>query len=170
MLASLLKSLALEVYMHKSIYFLIFLMTFSVAYAKSEDAAVALKLHLNDGIVFNSNKEIMFCPDQKCKVFRAKIVSSDLASFVYLYLYHSKDYISLAEYLKKRRVFRNKAVEESTIRHANAHYCAEKNITPQCILEGMKRSLGIVICSANHDQGKLCINCGGTVSCNKHKS
>jgi len=157
--------------MNKLILILISLMTFSVVYAKSEDAAAtALKLYLGDGVVFNSNREIMFCPDQKCKVFRAKSASSDLASYVYLYLYHSKNYISLEEYLKKKRVFRNKAVEEPTIRHANAHYCAEKNITPQCILEGMKRGLGIVICSANHDQGMLCINCGGTVSCKNLKS
>ena len=151
--------------MRKIFLVFIVMIPFNYVNANDMDAFKALQSHLGNSIKIISKKEIVYCPDQKCKVFRASNRSSDLAAFVYLYLYYAKEYISVHEYLKKERTFRKKAIEEPIIRQANQHYCASVNKTPECILDSMKRKLAVSFCSGNYDEGKFCISCEGKTEC-----
>lgn len=134
------------------------------------NARNVLLQNLDSMIEFVSDKKIRFCPDQKCDVYKISNNHKDFAKYVFLKLFHSQEYISIEEYLKKESTFRNNTnKEESIIRKSVEKYCSEQNKTPKCILAGMEKTLGITECSANYDEGYYCEVCEGKTKCKKLK-
>jgi len=136
-------------------------------YAEEINVFEALKSHLGSQITKVSETKIMFCPDQKCEIFRTDEYTKELDDYVYLYLFHTKEYISVYEFLEKKSIFRSKAIEESEIRKANKRYCFNDQNKPLCILKGMKNKLNIEICRGNHDEGHFCTSCSDNPGCTK---
>ena len=124
--------------------------------------------NLDSMIEFVSDKTIRFCPDQKCEVYKISNNHNDFTKYVFLKLFHSREYLSIEEYLKKESTFRNNTnKDEAVIRKSVEKYCIEQNKTPKCILAGMEKSLGITECWANYDEGYYCEVCEGKTKCRK---
>ena len=130
-----------------------------------------LERDLGKSLEIISNNEVRYCPDNTCELFRIPKAHEDFLSFVYLYLFHSSDYI----YLKKSfgessKPFRLVAVEEPQIRLSKVGYCDNDEKTPSCIIDGIKSKLNISVGVARYDLGNYCFSFeSGKTQCREHK-
>jgi len=127
-------------------------------YAAEPDSSALLKRDLGKSIEFISEREIRYCPDNTCEIYRIKDPkkSVHLPSFVYLYLYHQSDYIYLKESVGGSRPFRQLAKDtEPLVRKSVETFCKEAAKTPTCILAGFKSALGVSITTGRNDEGKF---------------
>lgn len=128
------------------------------ANAAEPDALALLKRYLGRSIEVVSEREIRYCPDNTCDIYRIKDSSRKayLASFVYLHLFHQSGYIYLSNPAGTARPFRETAKDqESSIRQKVEIFCGEPKKSPACILQGMKRDLSIAVTSWRYDEGKF---------------
>jgi hypothetical protein len=126
--------------------------------AAEPDALAVLKAHLGSSIQVISKKEIRYCPDNTCDIFRLSDVKNAayLPSFVYLYLFHKSSFVYLNQSFNGSPVFRQVAKDqEPTIRKQLASFCREDIQQPSCILEGMRNQLGISVGFGRYDEGKF---------------
>jgi hypothetical protein len=141
------------------ISFFLLLSLFSSASAEEIDALSLLKRDLAEMIEVHSNKEIWYCPDNTCEMYKAIESHPDFPAFIYLHLFHESGYIYLKESIGDFKAFRNVAVEEPNIRAKVASYCPTEKKSPSCILEHMKQKLGITLCFGRYDEGYFCYGC-----------
>lgn len=132
---------------------------FSFANAEEIDVLSLLKRDLGESIEVHSNKEIWYCPDNTCEMYKTIEPHPDFPAFIYLHLFHESGYIYLKESSGDFKAFRRVAVEEPKIRAKVASYCPTKSKSPNCILEHMKRKLGITLCFGRYDEGYFCYGC-----------
>ena len=136
--------------------------------ADNDLAIETLNSSLDTMIDFKSSSTIEFCPSQKCETFNIQEPNPDFPSYVFLHIYHNNKYVTLEELvLKEQRFQQNTRKAEETIRNKVAHYCKEENVTAQCVLSGMRNTLGIKLCWANYDEGNYCVVCDGNTQCKK---
>ena len=108
------------------------LMFSSLSLAEEVDAIEVLKLNLGTMISFESDTKIKFCPSQKCEIYKIKDKSSQFPKYVFFKLFHSHEYISIEEYLKKETVFKNNTKKyESLVRKELEKYCKVNLKTPR---------------------------------------
>lgn len=122
------------------------------------DALVLLKRYLGRSIEVVSEREIRYCPDNTCDIYRIKDSTRKvyLASFVYLHLFYQSGYIYLSNPAGTVQPFRETAKDqEPFIRQKVEIFCREPKKSPVCILQEMKRDLGIVVTSGRYDEGKF---------------
>jgi hypothetical protein len=141
------------------IIFSLLLSLISVGSAEEIDILSLLKRDLGDTIEVHSDKEIWYCPDNTCDMYKAAKSHPDFPAFVYLHLFHESGYIYLKESSGEFKAFRKVAVEEPNIRAKVASYCPSENKSPTCILENMKKKLGITLCFGRYDEGYFCYGC-----------
>jgi hypothetical protein len=133
-------------------------LTWAVASAEEPQVLPLLKQHLGSAIEVVSAEDLRYCPDNTCDIFRAssKAGRALLPSFVFLYLFHVSDYIYLDESFGKDVAFRKAAQhDEVEVRRSVERYCANLDKSPQCILEGMKKQLGISVHFGRYDEGSF---------------
>jgi hypothetical protein len=128
------------------------------ARAAAPDALGLLKLYLGSSIKVVSKKEIRYCPDNTCDIFRLKDAkgADQLPSFVYLYLFHKSDYVYLKKSFGGSAPFREVAKDqEPVIRKQLVSFCKGNVQSAACILEGMQKQLGISVGFGRYDEGKF---------------
>lgn len=129
-----------------------------ISFFSSADNVIDIKellvRDLKDSLEFRE-KEIYYCPDNTCEIFRAKDIKL-LPSYVYLYLYHKSGTIYLKESFDKEETFIITAVEEPNIIEGLRKYCKETDKTPTCVIEGLGRAINIEVGSARYDEGYFC--------------
>lgn len=126
------------------------------AIAEDSKTLALLKRNLGETIEVHGDNEIWYCPDNTCKLYRVSVAHLDFPSFIYLHLYHESGYIYLDEIIGGEKAFRKVAVEEPKIREAVAHYCKGSEKTPQCIIMGMRKELGVLVGFGRFDEGYFC--------------
>ncbi len=131
----------------------------SFAIASNIDSLSLLKRELGDNIEVHSEGEIRYCPDNTCEIFKTKKPTLDLASFVYLYLYHISEYVYLNESIDGLNAFRKNTLEESKIKKSMLNYCVNEKKSVECVLNGMKQTLGISLCFGRYDEETFCYGC-----------
>jgi len=117
-----------------------------------------LKRDLGLAIEVISDREIRYCPDNTCDIYRIKDSKNAryLPGFAYLYLFHQGGHIYLKEPVGGSRPFRELAkATEPSVRKQLESFCKEGAKTPACILEGMKKTLGIIVTFGRYDEGKF---------------
>jgi hypothetical protein len=120
------------------------------------NALELLKAHLGDAVEVISPRELRYCPDNTCDIFRIsrEASSGELPSYVFLYLFHVADYAYLDESSPVGVPFRRVAKDdELLIRRSMQSYCRVPDKSPQCILQGMKQQLGISVHFGRYDEG-----------------
>lgn len=130
----------------------------SLVHAAEHDALVLLKRDLGKSVVVISKREIRYCPDNTCEIYRIKDPrkSVHFSSFVYLHLFHQGDYIYLKETVGGARPFRELAKDaEPAVRKQVETYCKDVTKTPTCILAGLKSTLGVSVTIGRYDEGKF---------------
>ncbi len=128
------------------------------AQAAEIDSTALLKRDLGNAIEVVSAREIRYCPDNTCEIYRVKSAKSvtRLPSFVYLHLFHQSDYIYLKASEGNSRPFREIAIaDESSIRKKVENFCRRTKKTPSCVIAGMKKSLGVIVTKGRYDEGKF---------------
>lgn len=124
--------------------------------------------NLGEMIDFVSDKEARFCPTNKCEVYKTSKSHSDFYSYIFLDLYHSKEYLTISEYIKKESTFRNNTKDhENAVMKKLKKYCKKKENDVFCILNNMQKELNISECWSNYDEGHYCEVCNGETSCVK---
>ena len=122
------------------------------------DALALLQRDLGTAIEIISEREIRYCPDNTCDIFRIKQTKYALylPSFVYLFLFHQGNYIYLNKSVAGSRPFRELAKNtEPTVRKQVESFCKEDKKTPSCILEGMKKTLDVTVTFGRYDEGQF---------------
>ena len=147
--------------------YLVFVLMTVPDVALGADAMALLKRDLGPAIEVISAKEIRYCPDNTCDVFRARNQAKEFANLVDLYLFYDSAYIYLRESIGGERPFRSRAVAEPPIRKEAERFCQAAEKSERCIIDGLKRALGIQICFARADEGAFCVHCGKRTSCKK---
>ena len=137
---------------------LVSLLLMSSAFARAEgiDALFLLKRDLGKTIEVHGDREIWYCPDNTCDLYKIDKPNPDFPAFVYLYLYHESGYIYLKESFDSKHAFRKVATEEPKVRAVVAHYCHKEHISPKCIIDGMKSKLKISVGFGRYDEGYFC--------------
>ena len=128
------------------------------AQAAEPDSLVLLKRDLGNSIQVISVREIRYCPDNTCEIYRIKDPKKAVhfPSFVYLHLFHQSDYIYLKESVGGSRPFRQIAMDtEPLVRKPVESFCIEAAKTPSCILGGLKAALGVSVTVGRYDEGKF---------------
>jgi hypothetical protein len=137
---------------------LVMILLVPFAQAAKVDSLGLLKRDLGNTIEIISAREIRYCPDNTCEIYRVKNAKSvtKLPSFVYLHLFHQSDYIYLKEAVESSRSFREIANgDEPSIRKQVEKFCRRIEKTPSCVIAGMKKSLGVVVTKGRYDEGKF---------------
>jgi hypothetical protein len=129
-----------------------------VARAAELDVLALLKRNLGASVEVISEREIRYCPDNTCTIYRIKDLgkAAYLATFVYLHLFHESDYIYLREAVGPYRPFRETGKDqEPSVRKQAEGFCVEATKSPACVLRGMREALGISVTSGRYDEGKF---------------
>lgn len=122
------------------------------------DALALLKRDLGATIELISKREIRYCPDNTCNIFRVKDSKHAvlLPGFVYLYLFHQSSYIYLNESIGGSRPFRELAKgTEALVRKQVEGFCRESKKMPLCVMDGMEKALAITVTFGRYDEGKF---------------
>ena len=110
---------------------------------------------LPDTVKVISDREVHYCPDNTCAVYTAEGEEDPghLLEFVFLHLFYASSYIYLQEDFGQGAPFREAAQDvEPRIRDRVEKYCREPDNEPECILEGLQDSLGIIITTRRYDE------------------
>ena len=151
--------------MRKLIVIITTIILTSVVAADSKSTFNLLKNYFPEEIKIVSNKEIQFWNSNLASIFTATNGGEPLADFVFLFHFHTKEFASLSEMLKRESTFKNTAVEEIGIFERNAKFCTNSEITPNCVLDGMILEFVIKICFGRSDEGYFCNDCSGSNEC-----
>ena len=141
------------------IIFGLFLACISSANAGELNALSLLKRDLGESIEVHPKNEIWYCPDSTCEIYKAAKPSQDFPAFVYLHLFYESDYYYLGNQVGDNKAFRQVATEEPEVRAKVTSYCPNVTKSPSCILENMKKKLGIKMCWGRYDEGYFCHGC-----------
>lgn len=142
--------------MRIAILIALFFTSASFAIAENIDVLSLLRRDLGETIEVHGKREIWYCPDNTCELYKIDKPSPDFAAFVYLYLYYESGYIYLKESFDHEHAFRKVAIEEPEVRAGMAHYCHNEKKSPQCIIDGMKSKLKILVDFGRYDEGYFC--------------
>ena len=129
-----------------------------IAHSAELDSLALLKRDLGKAIEVISEREIRYCPDNSCAIFRTKNLTKSVhfSSYVYLYLFHQGDYIYLKEMVGDSPPFRQIAKDtEPLVGKQVEYFCLETKKTPTCILDGMKKALGVLVTQGRYDEGQF---------------
>lgn len=103
------------------------------------------------------HKEIRYCPDNTCEIFRMLEPEPPeiFAGFVFLYLYYKSDYIYLTEPYDLKTPFRTTAKKFSQkVFSEFSNFCESTNVSPDCIIKSMQEKLGITISFSRCDESE----------------
>lgn len=132
------------------------IMSFGFARAEKLDVLALLKSDLGKAIEVHGVKEIWYCPDNTCELYKIDKANPDFPGFVYLYLYYESGYIYLKESFDSRHAFRQMAKEEPRVSARVAHYCKKEHPSPTCIIDGMRKKLKISVGFGRYDEVYFC--------------
>ena len=136
---------------------LLLVCAFSTFTSASEmDVLSLLKRDLGEKLQVRSDKEIWYCPDNSCEMYKAVEEPKDFPMFVYLQLFHASGSIYLNESISGDLAFRKLAVEEPKVRKLASKYCEEDPLDTNCIILNMQRELGIETGFGRYDEGYFC--------------
>ncbi len=120
------------------------LLSLSANAGESDIILALLKQDLNNMIKVKSKKEIWYCPNNTCVMYKIRKNHSDFLSFVYLHICHEVKQITKI------------SVEGSRIKNKTAHYCPSTSKPLHCILKNMKEKLDIKVGFGRFDEGYFC--------------
>ncbi len=144
----------------KTILAFIFTLTLtSLATADEIRVLSLLQRDLGETLKVHSEKEIWYCPDNTCEMYKANKPHPDFPAFVYMHLFHQSEYIYLKESIGGFKAFRETAVEEPIIRTDLSTCCPSNSRATDCIISSMKKELGIKLCFGRYDEGSFCYGC-----------
>ena len=144
--------------MRVALSLLVFAFLGAVAQAAEPDSLALLKRDFGKSIQVILVREIRYCPDNTCEIYRIKDPKKSVhfPGFVYLHLFHQSDYIYLKESAGGLRPFRQ--IEKDTeplVRKSVEIFCRDTAKTPTCILAGLKSVLGVLVTVGRYDEGKF---------------
>lgn len=129
----------------------------SALLAEKDDSGLLLSA-LPEAVAVVSGREVHYCPDNTCAVYKAEVEENPvhLLEFVFLHLFHVSDYLYLEEDLGQGAPFREAAQEvEPKVRARVERYCDESDKEPRCILAGLSESLDVTITTRRYDEGDM---------------
>lgn len=128
----------------------------SASHADADEVLQLLKRDFEEAIEVHGALEIWYCPDNTCELYKIASPHPDLSTFVYLHLFYESGYTYLNESIGGYKAFRKVAKEEPSVTARASHYCKDSITSPECILKGMKSSLGISVGFGRYDEGNFC--------------